>query len=426
MVRTRFSPSPTGSLHIGGVRTALYAYLVAKKAGGEFWLRIEDTDQKRLVEGSREDIIETMKWLGLDFDNLVTQSDRLENYQKHAKQLVEEGKAYEKDGALWFKMDTFGKTVTQDLVGSRKIEFDNKDQKDFVILKSDGFPTYHLAHVVDDTQDQMSPIIRAPEWISSLPKHHQLFKAFGWKLPEYAHVTMILGPDRSKLSKRHGAKAASEFRRDGFLPEAILNYMAFLGWTPPSGKEILSLSEMVQEFDLKDCHVANPVFDITKLEWMNGEYIRALSDEELIKRLTEFLVDHPAPEKIAPLVPLVKERIKKLSDFVPLTYFIFEEPEYERSVFDKVKIEDLQPTLEMILSKMEGLKDSWDSKSFEEAFRGLADERGVRAGEIFQLIRIAVSGQNITPPLFETIELVGRDKVLQRISNLVKSSIFES
>ncbi len=419
-VRTRFAPSPTGLMHIGSVRTALYAYLTAKKNNGEFWLRVEDTDRKRLVEGSVEDFIETLKWLGLNFDKQITQSDRKDTYIKYAKQLVSEGKAYEKDGAVWFKMNLVGTTAVKDIVGERVFEFENKNEKDFVILKSDEFPTYHLAHVVDDHLDAMNPVIRAPEWVSSLPKHIQLFEAFGWEAPRYAHLTMILGSDKSKLSKRHGAKAASEYRKEGFLPEAILNYMALLGWTPKDGKEILSMNEMIEEFDLKDTHISNAVFDNTKLEWMNGEYIRSLSDEELTKRLTDFLVDHPEPSKIAPLAPLIKERIKKLSDFVPLTFFIFEEPEYEKAVFEKVKVEDILGVLNLILVNMESMKDPWNPEEFENTFRKLAEGLGIRAGEVFQLIRIAISGQTITPPLFETIELIGKDKVLHRVRNVIK------
>lgn len=420
MVRTRFAPSPTGLMHIGSVRTALYSYLTAKKAGGEFWLRIEDTDRKRLVEGSIEDFTETLRWLGLNFDNQVTQSERKDIYKKYADQLVSEGKAYGKDGALWFKMNLDGKTVVKDLVGGRVFEFENKNEKDFVILKSDGYPTYHFAHVIDDHMDQMNPVIRAPEWIPSLPKHVQLFNAFGWDICEYAHLTMILGSDKSKLSKRHGAKAASEYKAEGFLPEAILNYMALLGWTPKSGKEILSLEEMVDEFDLKDTHISNAVFDTVKLEWMNGEYIRSLSDSELTKRLSEFLIDHPAPERIAGLVPLVKERIKKLSDFVPLTHFIFEEPEYDVEVFEKVKIDGIKGVLGSIYKIMESWGRPWDTHTFENDLRQLADDLGIKAGGVFQLVRVCISGQSVTPPLFDTIKLIGEDDVLERVGKLAQ------
>lgn len=424
-IRTRFAPSPTGALHIGGVRTALYEYLVAKKGNGTFSLRIEDTDRARVVEGSPEDIIETLNWLGLKFDGEpIFQSKRADIYKEHANKLVEKGFAYEQDGAVYFKTKKEGKSTIVDLVGNRKIEFDNATQDDFVILKSDSFPTYHLAHVVDDHLMETNPVIRGAEWISSIPKHIMMFEAFGWEAPQYAHLPIILGPDKSKLSKRHGAKPALEFRKDGFLPEAILNFMALLGWTPPSGKEILSLSEMISEFDLSDVNIANPVFDITKLEWMNGEYIREMSDEELTKRLQEFLVDHPAKDKLSPVVPLIKERIKKLSDFVPLTDFLFEKPEYDLQIFQKLTVghpersegsKDLKIILQKVIEKLEEMEKPWRTEVFEETFRKLGEVEGIKAGDIFQLIRVAVSGQTVTPPLFESIKVLGEEKTLKRL-----------
>ncbi len=432
-VKTRFAPSPTGTLHIGGVRTALYAYLVAKKNNGEFLLRIEDTDRARLVEGAIEDIVETIKWLGLNFvREPILQSERKELYQEQAQKLVKEGKAYLEEGAIWFKINPEGKTSIVDLVGNRTLEIPNNDQKDFVILKSDGFPTYHLAHVVDDHLMEINPVIRGPEWISSIPKHIQLFEALGWEPVRYAHIPIILGSDKSKLSKRHGAKAASEFRTDGFLPEAILNYMAFLGWTPPSGKEILSIDEMAEEFDLKDVHVSNPVFDITKLEWMNGEYIRKMSDGELLERILEYLnfisegkLDKTKYEdkgKLAKIIPLIKERIKKLSDFVPLTDFLFEKAEYDLEIFNKLKVQSAKckVALEKVKEKLEGMEKPWRKEVFESGFQELAKELGLSNTEMFQLIRIAISGQTVTPPLFESMEILGDEEVLKRVNEAVE------
>lgn len=420
MVKTRFAPSPTGQMHIGGVRTALYAYLVAKKNNGSFSLRIEDTDRSRLVDGATEDIIETLKWLGLQFDGEpIFQSKRLDIYKEHVKKLVDRGFAYEQDGAVYFKAKKEGKTAIVDLVGKRKIEFDNATQNDFVILKSDGYPTYHLAHVVDDHLLETNPIIRGAEWISSIPKHVMLFEAFEWSVPEYAHLPIILGSDKSKLSKRHGAKPASEFRKDGYLKGAILNYMALLGWTPV-GKEILSLEEMISEFDLAQVNLANPVFDITKLDWMNGEYIRKMTDEQLEEELDKYLVDHPSKGKLAPLVPLVKDRIKKLSDFIPLTDFFFATVEYDKEVFNKLKIDNLSMALKKILEKLEEMKVPWTTEVFEETFRKLAEELKLSASQMFQLIRVAISGQPVTPPLFESIKILGEEETINRIKTAIK------
>lgn len=418
MVRTRFAPSPTGALHIGGVRTALFAYLVAKKNGGKFCLRIEDTDRARFVEGATEDIIETLKWLGLEFDGEpIFQSNRLDIYQEYAHKLVSGGFAYEQEGAIFFKTKKQGKTSITDLVGRRKIEFDNSTQDDFVILKSDGYPTYHLAHVVDDHLMETNPVIRGAEWISSIPKHVMLFEAFGWPLPEYAHLPIILGPDRSKLSKRHGAKPASEFRKDGFLPQTILNYMALLGWTPSSGKEILSKNEMISEFDLSQVNIANPVFDINKLGWMNGEYIRKMNDGQLEERLDEYLVNHPAKGKLTPIIPLIKERIKKLSDFIPLTDFFFASVEYDISVFQKLKIKNQNEALTKVLETMKSLGEQWKADIFEQSFRSLAKRLNLSPTQMFQLIRVAISGQLVTPPLFESIKILGEDEVIKRVNS---------
>lgn len=425
MIKTRFAPSPTGLMHIGGVRTALYEFLVAKRGKGVFMLRIEDTDRKRVVPGAAEDIIESLNWLGLHLDEPpIYQSERKELYEKYAKELVEKGVAYEQEGAIWFKIPQGQKIIFTDLVGNKKIEFDSDSQKDFVILKSDGFPTYHLAHVVDDHLLEINPVIRAEEWLPSTPKHILLFQAFGWEIPSYAHLPLILGTDRAKLSKRHGAKAVLEFRKDGFLPEAILNYMTLLGWSPPSGKEILSLEEMIGEFQLDDVHVSPAVFDITKLEWMNGEYIRKMSDEELTKKLQEFLVDHPAKERIAPVVPLVKERIKKLSDFIPLTDFLFEKPEYDKAQFEKLNIKDVTDSLERVLSKLETMDKPWKADVFEQTFRKLAEESELSVSQMFQLIRVAVSGQTVTPPLFESIQILGEEETIKRVEKAIE--FFES
>lgn len=419
-IKTRFAPSPTGALHIGGVRTALYAYLVAKKAGGSFSLRIEDTDRARFMEGATEDIIETLKWLGLEFDGeIVFQSKRLDIYKEHAKKLVDAGVAYENMGAVYFQTKKEGKSKIVDLVGNREIEFDNTTQDDFVILKSDGYPTYHLAHAVDDHLMETNPVIRGAEWISSIPKHIQLFEAFGWEAPQYAHLPIILGTDKSKLSKRHGAKAASEFRQDGFLPEAILNYMAFLGWTPPSGKEILSVPEMVEEFDLADVHIANPVFDVTKLEWMNGEYVRKSQNSKLKSQIFEYLEKRQPEDLIEKIVPLVKDRIKKLSDVVPLCDFLWEAPEYDQAQYQKVNIKNKREILQKILEKMKEMKKPWQADVFEKTFRDLAEEEGIKAGDVFQLIRVAVSGQLVTPPLFESIKILGEDETITRVQAAV-------
>lgn len=429
-IKTRFAPSPTGMMHIGNVRTALYAYLLAKKNHGTFILRIEDTDRERFIEGATEEIIEVLKWLGISYDEgPIYQSKRLEIYKQYALELVKKELAYEKEGAIWFKTKKDDSTSWVDAVGNKTVVIENSLLDDFVMIKSDGYPTYNFAVVIDDHLMEISHVIRGVEFISSTPKHIMVYQALGWDLPTFVHLPVFLGADRSKLSKRHGAQAASEYRKDGFLPEAILNYMALLSWTTSNGKEILSLEEMIKEFDLKDIHISNPVFDLIKLEWMNGEYIRKMSDEELTKRLQEFLVDHPALDKIALVVPLIKERIKKLSDFIPLTNFLWEEAEYDIEVFKKIKIEnkqslrseDLQKeVLQQIYEEMRKMEKPWKSDIFEKTFKSLAQKLEIKVGDCFQLIRVAVSGQLVTPPLFESIQILGEEETLKRMAGVAQ------
>ncbi len=428
--RVRIAPSPTGFWHIGNTRTALFNYLVARKSKGKFILRIEDTDRERYIPEAVDNILEALKWLGFDYDEgPIVQSERLDIYKKYAQELLDKGLSYKDEGAVRFRTDKDGETFWHELIGDKQISFKNETQEDFVILKTDGYPTYNFANVIDDHKMQISLVIRGPEFISSTPKHLMLYKAFGWTPPDFAHVPLILGSDKSKLSKRHGAKPVLEFRDDGYLPEAILNFMALLGWTPPSGKEILSISEMIEEFDIRNVNVSSPVFDIVKLDWMNGEYIRRMDDAKLAEKIEEYLVgikwtDAIKPEikeKILKLAPLVKERIKRLSDFVPMTDFIFEQPEYEKAIFEKViKNADQRQIAQQVLMTLQGLSKPWNAKAFEMAFRKLAEELKVSVSEMFQFIRVAISGQTITPPLFESIEILGEEEVLRRVNLVVE------
>lgn len=427
-IRTRIAPSPTGSPHIGTAWQALFDYIFAKKNNGKFILRLEDTDRARYVEGSEQEIYETLKWLGFDFDEgpdkggsfgPYKQSERLDIYKKYSDELVSKGLAYQDEGAVRFKINKEGQTTYHDLVGEKDITIENSTQEDFVILKSDGFPTYNFANVIDDHLMEISHVIRGNEYISSMPKYLQLYKSFGWEPPQFAHLPLLVGSDRSKLSKRHGAKGALEFKKEGFLKEAIINFLALLGWSHAEDKEILSIEEMIATFDFKDFNQSSAFFDVTKLEWLNGEYIRNMNDEELTVRLQEFLVDHPAKDKIGPVVPLIKERIKKLSDFVPLTDFLWEKPDYDIEVFQKIKIENRKEVLNKISETLNVMEKPWNAEIFERTLRGLVDELGVKTEDFFQLLRVAVSGQLVTPPLFESIKILGEDETLARISGSI-------
>ena len=463
-VRVRMAPSPTGNLHLGTAYTTLFNYLFAKKNQGKFILRIEDTDKERNKPEFEENILSGLKWLGLNWDEgPYKQTERLENYQKASQKLldskdayycfctpeeldvnrkeqiskglpqiysgkcrslnpeeskkqIDEGKRY----VVRLKMpEDRGKITWNDLLHG-EVSFDSSLIGDTVIMRANGIPLYNFAVVVDDIDMKISHVLRGEDHISNTPKQIVLFEALGAKIPEFAHWPSILNPDRmGKLSKRNNATSVDEFKHDGYLSEALVNYMALIGWTMPDEKEIMSLSEMEQTFDIKKMRLSGAAFDYNKLDWINGEYIRKITDEELTKRLQDYLVDHPAKEKIAPVVPLIKERIKKLSDFIPLTDFLFEKPEYDMAQFQKVKSKNQKEELHRISEQLEQMKIPWDAKEFEEAFKALAAELGISNLDMFQLIRVAVSGQLVTPPLFESIQILGKDETKNRIKDAI-------
>lgn len=469
-VRTRIAPSPTGEdLHIGNLYTALINWAFARKNNGQFVVRIEDTDRERFVEGAEKTILNSIKAFALNPDESpeiggpyapYRQSERLDLYKKYSDELLEKDLAYkcfcskEKleqirneqnqtrvkknhreycDPAsggdkyvIRLKVPANENITFKDLIRG-DITISSNELDDQVLLKSDGFPTYHLGVVVDDYLMKISHVIRAEEWISSTPKHVMLYKAFGWELPIFVHLPILRNSDKSKLSKRKNPVWVTWYLADGYLPEAILNFLALMGWSHPEQKEIFSIDEFIDKLDLKDFSPVGPAFDQTKLDWMNGEYIRKMSDDQLSDRLENYLkeIDHtakniPDKETLKKLTPLIKERIKKLSDFIPLTDFIFGKPEYDMNVFNKIKIEDKKSTLNKITEKLESLKSPWDSKEFEEAFKSLAQELQTSNLDMFQLIRAAVAGQLVTPPLFESIQILGEPETKTRIKDANK------
>ena len=415
MVKVRFAPSPTGIPHIGGIRTALYNYLFAKNSGGEFFLRIEDTDRKRYVEEAEEAIFDSLKWLGLNWDqDVVYQSKRKDIYQKHAEILISKKIAYEKDGAIWVKMPSDKTFSWTDLVGNKEISFEGKDQQDFVILKSDGFPTYHLANVVDDHLMEITHVIRGEEWISSVPKHIFLYDSFSWDKPQFVHLPVILGPDKGKLSKRHGAKSALDYKEEGYLKEAILNFIALLGWNPGGEEEIISLEEMVKIFNIKDINTSNPKFDSQKLEWMNGEWIRSLTPEEFRKRITVFysrdketisIIDDNHTE-IDEIINLAQTRIKTLAEFKDLVL----EP-----LFGKSKLSQTAADKEIVIEvkkELESINNSeWKEDKIFAVFKDIMSKRGVKMSVFYKIF----TGREKGLPLPQTLEILGKEKTLQKL-----------
>lgn len=489
-VRVRFAPSPTGPMHIGGVRTALFNWLFARHHQGQFILRIEDTDQKRYVEGALELITEGLRWLGLDWDEgpevggpygPYIQSERLERYQQWANWLVEQGKAYrcycteerltrvreiaEKSGrrlqgydrhcrnlseeerqrlhdetggeyVIRFKMPLEGQTVIHDLLRG-DITFDNQELNDLVLLKSDGFPTYHLANVVDDHSMEISHIMRAEEWIPTAPIHKQLYMAFGWEMPQIAHLPVLLNPNgKGKMSKRSARFSEdgravpvllNEFREAGYLPEAIDNFLATVGWSFGDDREIFTLAEAIEAFELGRVNPAGSAFPIHKLDWMNGTYIRDMEPLRLAQLIKPFLEDAGFEvniEQLVGIVPHIQERIKTLKEAIEWTQFLWVEEfvltDPEALIQKKM---DAEGTLQALRGAYDVLVNLVDFayESQEAAIRQYAEDNGLKASQVFNILRVATTAQQVSPPLFQSMAVLGREESLSRIQKAIDS-----
>lgn len=407
MVRTRFAPSPTGALHIGGLRTALYAYALAKHSKGDFVLRIEDTDKKREVEGSKEKILELLTTFNLKWDELYIQSERVKEgvYKEAAEKMVKDGNAYYEDDAIRLKIKRGEKISYHDFVLNKDITWETDTLEELVLLKSDGFPTYHLAVVVDDHDMKITHVLRGHDWLPSTPIHLLVHKALDYKLPEIGHLSDIMDPEGGKLSKRKGSTSVEGMLKEGYLSEALLNFIMLLGWAPKDNKEIFSLSDFVKEFDPKGFQKANPVFNRDKLDWFNGEYLRSLTDEELVKKISDFYEGKYESSLLKKIVPLVKDRIKKLSDFESFAGFFFEEPKVDKKLFGKNHKEHLTEAL----SAIESGKDLME----------VVKEREFKTGDFFMDLRIAITGSKFTPPINESIMILGKEESLKRIKKVI-------
>ncbi len=472
-VRVRFAPSPTGMPHVGIMRTAIFDYLLARHYGGQFIVRIEDTDRSRLVEGAVENIINALRWLDMDWDEgpetggdygPYFQSERLELYHKHAKQLIEKGSAYwcnctperleqlraeqqaqkldpkydnrcrelgldgePGDGkhVLRFKIPAGGETAFHDELRG-DITVGNGELDDFVLLKRDGFPTYHFASCIDDHLMAISHVFRGEEWISSAPKHRLLYNAMGVEPPRFVHVPVILGPDKTKLSKRHGAANILEYKEMGYLPEAMLNFLALIGWNPGTDDEIMPREKLIEAFTVERINTSPGVFDIEKLDWMNGEYIRRMSVEQLAERLRPLMSDWGwldadyQQEYVVEVVRLMQERLKKLAEMREKADFFFEEPtEYDpKGVKKSFKGDDI---IERLTAARDALGEcDWTLEGIENAIRSTAERLDVGAGKIIHPLRLAVSGLTAGPGLFEMLHLLGREKVIGRVEKAIE------
>jgi glutamyl-tRNA synthetase len=417
-VRVRMAPSPTGFLHVGGVRTFLFNWLFARKHGGEFRLRIENTDTSREVAEAVDQIQDSLRWLGLDWDGAVTfQLDRMDDCRAIADRLLAEGKAYEDEGAVRFRMPDEGTTSWDDGVRGR-IEFPNEQLEDLVLVRSDGRPTYNFASPMEDVWDGITHVIRADDHISNTPKQLNIIRAAGGEVPVYAHVPMVLGPDGKKLSKRHGVVGVGEFRRAGYLPETRVNFLALLGWAPDGETTIMSRDDLIERFSLERVSPSPAQFDYDKLDWMNGVYLRALPPEELAHRLILWLGEEGYdwdPELVLKAVPLVQEKIEKLGDFPGFAGFLFHDVEP-----DAGELDGGVPVVEAAREALARL-EPFTAEAIEASLRGVLEHLGLKPRQGFQPIRVAVTGSRVSPGLFESIELLGRETTLARLSAAASS-----
>jgi glutamyl-tRNA synthetase len=409
-VRVRMAPSPTGYLHIGNVRTALFNWLYARHHGGEFRLRIENTDTSREVEEATGQIQESLRWLGLGWDGPVTfQLDRLERCQQEARRLVAEGKAYEDEGAIRFRMPDEGVTAWEDGVLSR-IEYPSDKLEDVVILRSDGRPTYNFASPVEDWLDGITHVIRGQDHVPNTPKQIRILEALGAAPPEYAHVPFVHGPDGSKLSKRHGAVTVDEFRAKGYLPAALVNYLALLGWSFDDRTTIMSRQELVERFTLERVSKSPAIFDYAKLEWLNGMYLRALGADEYADALAGYLREQGYDwdeQLVRRAAPLVQEKIATLGEFPAFAGFLFEPVAADGEV---------DPEIPRAAAASLDEVDPFEAPAIEAALRALAERLELKPRDAFQPIRVAVTGSKISPGLFESLELLGKDETLARLA----------
>ncbi|MFH1959207.1 MAG: glutamate--tRNA ligase [Patescibacteria group bacterium] len=467
-IRTRMAPSPTGDMHVGSMATLLKNYAFAKKNNGQFILRIEDTDQNRLIKGSKSELKQVIHDYGLDWDEgpdrdgkygPYVQSQRLEIYQKKAKELIDKDLAYycfcSKDRLVKVreaqraekkpprydrhclslskeeaqkKVDAGKKYVIRLKVpANQEVKFtdllrgeiivNSNEIDDQVLIKSDGYPTYHLAVVTDDHLMEISHIMRGEEWISSTPKRILLYKAFGWQPPVYIHIPVFLNPDgKGKMSKRKGTVSARLFLDQGYLPEAMLNFFMILGWAPKDQREILTLEEYIKEFDPKDISAKSVVFDLDKLKWMNGIYIRNLDFSQLKQRVQPFLPTDFPTEKLDLILPLIKERLETLDQIEQLTEFFYRDIELEsakllKKANQKIVLDELNKTQ----SALDSLTD-WSIESIEQVIRNLQESNDWKRGQYFMMLRLVITGRKISPPLFETIHALGQKLTRERLA----------
>jgi glutamyl-tRNA synthetase len=430
MVRVRFAPSPTGYLHIGGSRTALFNWLYARAKGGQFILRIEDTDTQRSRQEYVDEILESLKWLGFQWNEIYFQSQRLPLYRGHAERLLKENLAYieKTEGrgeAIIYKV--IPQSIAIDDLIRGKIQFDTSNIKDQVLIKSDGTPTYNFACVVDDYDMNITHVIRGDDHISNTPKQFLLYQALEFPVPFFAHLPLILGMEGGRLSKRTGATAISDYRKMGYLPQALVNYLLLLSWAPGDNREVIGIDEAIKLFDIKDVNKTAATFDLKKLDWMNNQYLKKTDAEKLAELLIPLLAqkgyisqDKFDKDYIISLVRLFQERLPRLNDFVEWADFFFTEnitiePEAEK----KFLTQDLSREFKLFIERLEAL-DKFDIENIEASFRQLVQELNIEAKTLIHPIRVALTGKTIGPGLFEVIYYLGKERTRERLLRQIK------
>ncbi len=428
MVRVRFAPSPTGFLHVGSARTALFNWLFARHHGGQFLLRIEDTDQVRSKPEFLDEILESLRWLGLNWDGQIEfQSKRLEIYRNAAERLLSQGAAVLDGKAILYKVTPGEVIEVSDLVHG-PIRVNTLEIKDQVLIKSDGTPAYNFACVVDDSEFKITHVIRGDDHISNTPKQLLLYRALERTPPQFAHIPLILGTDRSRLSKRHGATNLNDYRKLGYLPEAVVNFLALLGWSPGGDREILSGEELVKEFDLSRVGKTGAIFDLAKLSWMNSQYLAKASQETLLPLVQEHLEERGwwssglDPAWVGLVVELYKARIETLQDFCRQTEGLFTDdvPFDPEAVQIRLKQPGVAERLSAFAARLDPLP-KWDAASTETACRSLAEELKIKAADLIHPTRVAVTGRSVGPSLFHVLEVAGRERTIKRLRRAAAS-----
>jgi glutamyl-tRNA synthetase len=419
-MRVRFAPSPTGVLHIGGARTALYNWLLARGSGGQFVLRIEDTDRERSTPENVEQILDALGWLGLDWDEgPISQWERRERHTEAVEQLLESGHAYEDEGAVRFRVPEEGEITFQDVVLG-DVTNPYSAIQDFVIRRSDGSPLYNLAVAVDDRDMGITHVVRGQDHVSNTPRQVMLLRALGEEPPVYAHIPLLHGPDGKKLSKRHGAASVQEVREGGYLPEAVRNYIALLGWGYDESTEFMTTDELVERFSLERVSKNPAVFDEQKLRWMNGRYMRELPLAELHRRIEEFYGREDIPVEI---VEIAREKMQTMADFWDLAGPLIDAPtEYQEQAWQQWgRSRHLRAVRDNLANAT-----TWDVVEIEAALRALVDDLGVKPKEIFQPLRVALTGTTVSPGIFESVAALGRDETLSRVDRALHKAESEA